>query len=98
MLKQTNLLNTNSLFTNPSLNINTMTYSNLSNSNLNTNILLIDPEYKNKEEYDDQKIKKLLEEGKCLTGIFRSMKSHGYITVKGLDNDVLIKSKNFLVH
>ena len=95
LLKQTNLLNTNSLFTNPSLNINTMTYSNLSNSNLNTNILLIDPEYKNKEEYDDQKIKKLLEEGKCLTGIFRSMKSHGYITVKGLDNDVLIKSKNF---
>ena len=93
LLKPSNFLN-NSIFSNPTLNINTMSmpYSNLANQNL----LLKDPDYKKTEKYDDQKIEQLLKEGKCVTGVFRMNQAHnhGYITVQGIDNDILIKGKN----
>ena len=77
-LKPANLLN-NSIFANPSLNINTMSmpYSNLGNQSL----ILKAPDYQKKDIYDEQKITELLKEGKCLTGIFRmnQQHNHGYI-------------------
>ena len=92
-LKPANLLN-NSIFANPSLNINTMSmpYSNLGNQSL----ILKAPDYQKKDIYDEQKITELLKEGKCLTGIFRmnQQHNHGYITVQGIDNDILIRGKN----
>ena len=93
LLKPPNLIN-NSIFSNPTLNINTisMPYLNLGNQNL----LLANPDYKKREIYNDQKIKELLKKGKCVTGIFRMNQAHnhGYITVQGIDNDILIKGKN----
>ena len=90
LLKPPNFLN-NSIFSNPTLNINTMSIPYQ-----NQNLLLIDPDYKKKEVYDDHKIHELLKEGKCLTGIFRMNQAHnhGYITVQGIDNDILIRGKN----
>ena len=97
LLKPTNYLN-NSIFTNPTLNINTMSmpYSNLVGVNFNQNINLNETDFKKKEIYDDQKINQYIKEGKCLTGIFRMNQSHnhGYITVQGIDNDILIRGKN----
>ena len=93
LLKPPNFLN-NPFFANPTLNINTlqMPFSNLGNQN----ILLMDPNYTKKEIYDEQKIKELLRIGKCVTGIIRMNNSHnhGYITVPGIDNDILIRGKN----
>ena len=88
LLKPSSYLN-NSIFANPTLNINTISMSNQS-------ILLVDPNYKKKDVYDDQKIDELLKIGKCVTGVLRMNNSHnhGYITVKGIDNDILIKGKN----
>ena len=93
LLKPSNLLN-NSIFANPTLNINTMSmpYSNLGNQNLLTK----ESDFKKKKIYDDQKIEQLLKEGKCVTGIFRMNQAHnhGYITVPGIENDILIREKN----
>ena len=88
LLKPSNFLN-NSIFSNPTLNINTISMPNQS-------ILLADTDFKKKDVYDDKKINELLKEGKCVSGIFRMNNSHthGYITVQGIDNDILIKGKN----
>ena len=98
-LKSTNFiynpLNTN----NNTLNINTMTYSNLAGVNPNQNYFLNNEKDYNKiidNYYDDKKIEELLKIGKCLTGVFRMNKSqnHGYITVPGINNDILVRGKN----
>ena len=76
------------------LNINTMSYSNLSDINLNQNFF-VGREQEN--IYDDKKIEELLKIGKCLTGVIRINKNqnnHGYITVPGIKNDILVKGKN----
>ena len=88
LLKPSNFLNS-SIFANPTLNINTISMSNQS-------ILLAEPDFKKKDIYDDHRINELLKEGKCVSGIFRMNNSHnhGYITVQGIDNDILIKGKN----
>ena len=76
------------------LNINTMSYSNLPDINLSQNF------YMSKEQentYDDKKIEELLKIGKCLKGVIRINKNqnnHGYITVPGINNDILVKGKN----
>ena len=76
------------------LNINTMSYSNLSDINLSQNFF-VGREQEN--TYDNKKIEELLKIGKCLTGVIRINKnqnSHGYITVPGINNDILVKGKN----
>ena len=97
LLKSSNFLS-NSIFSNPSLNISTIPgpYSNLGGVNLNQNLLSIESDYKKKDIYDDQKINELLKEGKCVSGVFRMNNSHthGYVTFPGIDNDILIKGKN----
>ena len=76
------------------LNINAMTYSNYTDINLNQNF------YIGKEQeniYDDKKIEELLKIGKCLIGVIRINKNqnnHGYITVPGINNDILVRGKN----
>ena len=94
-LKTSNLIY-NPLNTNNTLNINTMTYSNL---NINQNYLLNNEQDYNKQieiNYSEQKIEELLKIGKCLTGVIRMNKSqsHGYITVPGINNDILVRGKN----
>ena len=76
-----------------------MSYSNLGNVNLNQNYLLnLEHEYNKQGEniYDDQQIEEFLKIGKCLTGVIRMNKSqnHGYITVPGMNNDILIRGRN----
>ena len=90
-LKPSNLYNSN----NTTLNINTYT------NNLNPNYLInIHDEYimQNEIKYDEEKIEEYLKEGKCLQGIIRINKSknpnHGYITVEGINNDILVRGKN----
>ena len=97
-LKTPNLMY-NPLNSNNTLNINTMSYSNLNGVNLNQNYLLNNEQDYNKQIdniYDDQKIDDLLKIGKCLIGVIRMNKSqsHGYITVKGINNDILVRGKN----
>ena len=92
-LKTSNLLY-NPLNSNNTLNINTMTYSNL-----NQNYLLNNDQDFNKQidiNYNEQKIEELLKIGKCLIGVIRINKSqnHGYITVPGINNDILVRGKN----
>ena len=76
-----------------------MTYSNLAGVNPNQNYFLNNEKDYNKiidNYYDDKKIEELLKIGKCLTGVFRMNKSqnHGYITVPGINNDILVRGKN----
>ena len=96
-LKSPNLMY-NQLNSNNTLNINTMSYSNLNGVNLNQNYLLSnEQDYKQIDNiYDEQKIDDLLKIGKCLIGVIRMNKSqsHGYITVKGINNDILVRGKN----
>ena len=90
-IKPSNLYNSN----NATLNINTYT------NNLSPNYLInLDHEYNKQNEikYDEEKIEEYLKEGKCLQGIIRMNKSknlsHGYITVEGINNDILVRGKN----
>ena len=88
LLKPSNFLN-NPFFANPKLNINTMNmpYSNLGNQ---------DSIFNKKEIYTDKKINELKKVGKCVKGILRMNQSldHGYVTIQGIENDILIKGNN----
>ena len=99
-LKSTNFIYNPLNSNNNTLNINTMTYSNLAGVNPNQNFFLNNEKEYNKmidNYYDDKKIEELLKIGKCLTGVFRMNKlqqNHGYITVPGINNDILVRNKN----
>ena len=96
-LKSTNFIY-NQLNSNNTLNINTMSFSNLNGVNLTQNYMLNDQEYNKQVDnnYNNQKIEELLKIGKCLKGVIRMNKSqnHGYITVPGINNDILVRGKN----
>jgi hypothetical protein len=72
------------------INIKTISYPNLNSNDLNNKQL--------ENNYNDQEIEKLLKIRKCLTGVVRINKlqnyDHGYITVPGINNDILIRRKN----
>ena len=95
-LKSTNLIY-NPLNSNNTLNINTMSFSNLNGVNLNQNFIMNNEQDFNPDNnYNNQKIEELLKIGKCLKGVIRMNKSqnHGYITVPGINNDILVRGKN----
>jgi len=98
-LKANNLIY-NPLNSNNTLNINTISYQNLNNIDINRCILNNEQDYMKQIEYNysDQQIEELLKIGKCLTGVIRINKQqnygHGYITVPGINNDILIRGKN----
>ena len=64
-------------------------------NNFAFNINTINPTCLNNEYYSEQKIDELIKIGKCLTGIIRmNSQTHGYITIQGLKNDILVRGKN----
>ena len=89
-LKPSNLYNSN----NTTLNINT--YTNNANQNYFMNM---DHEFNKQNEiiYDEKQIEEYLKEGVFLKGVIRMNKSksqyHGYITVEGINNDILVRGK-----
>ena len=99
-LKNSNFIS-NPLNANNTLNINTISYPSLNSNDLNRNFILNNETDYNKQlenNYNDQQIEELLKIGKCLTGVIRINKlqnyGHGYITVPGINNDILIRGKN----
>ena len=105
-LEKTSSLKSNNFISNPlnannTLNINTISYPNLNSNDINRNYILNNESEFNKQlenNYNDQQIEELLKVGKCLTGVIRINKlqnyGHGYITVPGINNDILIRGKN----
>ena len=81
----------------PTYNLSPMNInSNLINNN-NINNMINNEDYRNFNEPSQETIDENLKTGKYLNGTIRMNKchTHGYITVKGLENDILIRgSKN----
>ena len=85
----------------PTNNLSTMNFnSSIMNNNLNINNMNnnnFNEDYRNYNEPSQEVIDENLKTGKYLKGTIRMNKchTHGYITVKGLENDILIRgSKN----